>query len=77
MLLGRADCKVMSVFRFNVESQPVRVVHRLTGPAVMVSPQPEHGVEYPAVEHSLAEVVDQQQSPEIKGFPAMTLLCLG
>ena len=64
-----------------VESPPgcrtVRVVHRLTGPAVMVSPQPEHGVEYPAVEHSLAEVVDQQQSPEIKGFPVMTVLCVG
>ena len=77
MLLDRADCEVKSVFRFKVESQPVRVVHRLTGPAVMVSPQPEHGVEHPAVEHSLGEVVDQQQSSEIKGFPVMTVLSMG
>ena len=74
MLLDRADCEVKSVFRFKVESQPVRVVHRLTGPAVMVSPQPEHGVEQPAVEHSLGQVVHQQQAPEIKGFPGMSLM---
>lgn len=37
----------------------------------MVSPQPEHGVEQPAVEHSLGQVVDQQQAAEIKGFPVM------
>ena len=37
----------------------------------MVSPQPEHGVEQPAVEHSLGHVVDQQQAAEIKGFPVM------
>ena len=37
----------------------------------MISPQPEHGVEQPAVEHSLGQVVDQQQAAEIKGFPVM------
>ena len=60
--------------RLRPQTSPVRVVHWLAGPAVVISPEPEHGVEQPAVEGSLAEVVDKQHPPEIKGFPAMTLM---
>ena len=37
----------------------------------MVSPQPEHGVEEPAVEDRLGEVVDHHDPPEVEGFPVL------